>query len=116
MSTYEAGIELADKLTAVMPDDVVVTVDPRSATPPCVLITPPILAFDSGCGATATWAVFCLTPGLANPDSWTALDRMLAILYAALPIERCEHVGYQLSPDAPPVPAYRVEFTQGVDI
>jgi hypothetical protein len=116
MSTYAAGVELADKLAAAMPEDIVVTVDPRSATPPCVLITPPILAFDSGCGATATWAVFCLTPGTANADSWQALDDMLAVLNAELPIERSEHVGYQLSPDAPPVPAYRVEFTAGVDI
>jgi hypothetical protein len=114
MSSYAAGLDVVDALIAAGVD---ATADPRSATPPCVLVTPPRLTFDIGCGATAAWSIWALAPGPANADAWLALDELLAGVRKAQlkPIERCTFVQYMLAADAPPVPAYRIEFTTGVD-
>jgi hypothetical protein len=113
MTALDHAETIADKLTAAGID---ATIDPRGATPPCVLITPPIATFDIGCGATGTWSLFALAPGPANIDAWRELDRMLGVASGVFPIERSEFVAYSLSPDNPPLPAYRMTFTEGFDL
>lgn len=114
MSSYLAGVDVVDALAGAGVD---ATCDPRSANPPCILVTPPRLNFDVGCGATAAWSIWALAPGPANPDAWVVLDELLAAARKAKipPIEQSTFVNYRITPDAPPVPAYRIEFTQGVD-
>ena len=57
-----------------------------------------------------------LVPGPANADSWLALDDMAELVAEVLPVERLDFVAYSLSVDSPPLPAYRIQFTQGVDV
>jgi hypothetical protein len=113
MSSHDAAQIIADKLTAAGVD---VTHDPRGATPPCVLIAPPALTFDLGCGATASWSVWALAPGPANLDAWVALDEMLSTVAGVLPVERCDFRMYSPAADASPLPAYQIQFTEGIEI
>jgi hypothetical protein len=110
MTALDHAQTFADKLTAA---GVNATIDPRGATPPCVLIAPPVAVFDVGCGATGQWSLFALASGPANADAWRALDGMLAVASGLFPLERSEFVAYSLSPDNPPLPAYRMIFTEG---
>ena len=111
MSSSQRARELASVLTAA---GVTATADPRSATPPCVLIPPPDRDYDLGCGYTARWNLWALAPGAGNADAHAALDEMVDRLAELLPVERAVPGSYVLSPDNPPFPAYRVEFLEGV--
>lgn len=112
MSSHDAAQIIADKLTAAGVD---VTTDPRGATPPCVLLAPPPLTFDLGCGATAAWSLWALAPGPANLDAWVALDDLLSAIRDAVPVERSDFRMYSIAADAPPLPAYQIQFTEGID-
>lgn len=114
MGSYSTGLEVVQALTEAGAD---ATTDPRSATPPCIVVTPPRLTFDVGCGATAAWSVWAIVPGPANADAWQALDELLGFVRKAklTPVERVSFVQYSVASDAPPLPAYRIEFTSGVD-
>lgn len=112
MSSAQRAVALAQELTAA---GVRATADPRSATPPCVLITPPERAYDLGCGYTARWQLFALAPGAGNADAHAALDELVDALAVLLPVERAAPASYVLSPDNPPFPAYRVEFSEGIE-
>lgn len=108
---YDRGLAIADALTAA---GIAATVDPRSATPPCVLVTPPTKSYDIACGFTADWAVIALAPGPGNADSWKALDALETAIGAVLPITRSTFTQWALSADSPSLPAYRIEFREGV--
>jgi hypothetical protein len=108
---YDAGIVIVEKLRAA---GITATNDPRSATPPCVLVTPPNKERDVGCGFTASWQMFILSPGTGNADAWLALDRLDEAVAAVLPARRSTFIAYNLSADNPSLPAYRVEFDEGV--
>jgi len=105
-------VEIAATLTAA---GVVATADPRSATPPCVLVAPPRRTYDLACGYSARWNLWALAPGAGNTDAHKALDEMVDRLAELLPIEDAEPGSYVLSPDNPPFPAYRVEFLEGIE-
>jgi hypothetical protein len=111
MSSYPRALEIAEKLTA---NGIRATVDPRGATPPCVLIVPPARTFDLGCGYSATWELWALVPGTANADAHKALDELVDEVAKVLPIERADLQSYALAADAPPLPAYRLTFTEGI--
>jgi hypothetical protein len=113
MSIADTMQMIADKIAAQGVD---ATCDPRSATPPCVLVEYPNLRFDVGCGATGEWSVVAMAPGTANLDAVMSLLPLLAAAAGALPLERADKVQYALSPDNPPHPAYRMTFTMGVDL
>jgi hypothetical protein len=108
---YERGLELAGKIAA---EGVAATVDPRSATPPCVLVHPPNYRDDVACGATAEWAVWCLAPATANADAWAALDVLLGAVTSSIEWDRADFMQYSLSPDAPGLAAYRVTFEEAI--
>lgn len=113
MTSSATAQELVDKLTA---EGVAAVCDPRAATPPCVLLSPPSLTFDVGCGATADWSVWLLAPGPANLDAWAALDELLRVVDGVVPIGRVDFLNYSVSPESPLLPAYRVQFTGGIDL
>jgi len=110
-TAYERGLELVALLTAA---DIVATVDPRGATPPCVLVTPPTKTYDIGCGFTAGWQLIALVPGPGNADAFKALDALETQVAEVLPVTRSTLTQYSLSPDNPSFPAYRIEYTEGV--
>lgn len=109
--SYERALELVDKLMA---QGVNATADPRSATPPVVLVTPPRRTYDLACGYTATWQLHALVPGAGNADAFKALDALVDQVAAVLPVERADLEQYVLTPDSPALPAYRIEFEEGV--
>lgn len=111
MSSYEAAQAVVQKLTGA---GVRATADPRSATPPCVLVTPPDRTYDIGCGYTAQWRIFALAPNPLNADTHKVLDDLADAVAAVLPVERMALASYVLANDAPALPAYRIEFDEGV--
>lgn len=108
---YDRGLALVDLLTAA---GITATADPRSATPPCVLIQPPGKTYDLGCGFTGEWKLIALVPGPGNADAWKALDALEAAVAAVLPVNRSTFTSWALAVDSPPFPAYQIEFTEGV--
>jgi len=113
MSTpaFDRALALADKLNGA---GIVATVDPRSATPPCVLVTPPGKTYDIVCGFTAAWSLWVLVPGTGNAEAFAQLDRIETAVAGVLPVSRSTFSQYVLSPDNPPMPAYHLEFSEGV--
>lgn len=112
MSTLDAATAMAEKLTA---NGINATVDPRGATAPCVLILPPALTYDLGCGATAVWSLICLAPGPANSDAWAALDELRSSVVSVLPVYRSQFISYSLSLDAPLIPAYLLTYSESLE-
>ena len=110
MSSYERAGELVGKLTAA---GITATVDPRGATPPCVLVVPPARVYDVACGYTATWELWALVPGTGNADAHVALDDLVDEVATVLPLERADLQSYALSADAPTLPAYRLDIDGG---
>ena len=104
--------ELAAQLTAA---GVSATADPRSATPPVVLVPPPRRRYDVGCGYSAEWELIPLVPGPGNADADAALSATVDRLAELLPVVDAEPGSYVLSPDNAPFPAYRVHFLEGID-
>lgn len=111
MSSYDRALELVAALELA---GITATADPRGATPPCVLVVPPDREFDIACGYSARWALWALAPGTANADAHKALDAIVDDVAEVLPLERATLASYALSVDAPPLPAYRLEFTEGI--
>jgi hypothetical protein len=111
VSGYDAQLALVDKLTS---SGVRATADPRSATPPCVLVPPPNRRYDLGCGWTATWELWALVPGQGNADAAKALDELADQVAEVLPVERMTVSRYVLAADADALPAYRIEFDEGI--
>jgi hypothetical protein len=110
-SSYPRALELVEKLTAA---GIMATADPRGATPPCVLVPPPRRLYDLSCSYTATWQLHALAPGTGNADAHKVLDDLVDAVAAVLPVERADLESYVLSPDSPPLPAYRIEFEEGI--
>lgn len=113
MGSYEHGLRLAERLED---SGIAATCDPRSANPPCILITPPTGTVDHMCGATGAWTLFALSPTTANADAWKVLDAMLTDVMDVLPVEGWDFVAYSLSPDNPPIPSYRIRYTEAFDL
>lgn len=107
----ERAAEIVAKLTAA---GVNATIDPRAATPPCILGTPPNGVLDVACGFTAEWAWYALAPGNANVDAWRILAELRDAAIAVLPIRRFDFLSYVLASGAEAVPAYRLQFEEGI--
>jgi hypothetical protein len=111
VSSYDAALVLVEKLTAA---GITATADPRSATPPCVLVVPPDRTYDLACGYTASWRLWALAPGAPNADAHKALDVLADAVADVLPVARMTLAAYVLAVDAPALPAYRIEYDEGV--
>jgi hypothetical protein len=116
MGAYAAALELVGKLEAELPPDAVATADPRSATPPCVLVAHTSATYSGMCDASAAWEVVALAPGPFNADAWQALDALADGVRRALNVEAYRVVAYRLALDNPPLPAYLFTFTGGFDL
>jgi len=111
MSSFDAALAMVDMLQQA---GITATADPRSATPPCVLVPPPDRTYDIGCGYTAHWRLQALVPGTGNADAHKALDALADAVVAVLPVERMTLGSYVLANDSPALPSYRIEFDEGV--
>jgi len=116
VSAYAGALALVEKLTPALPADATATADPRSATPPCVLVSHTALAYDAMCSGSVEWEIVALAPGPFNADAWQTLDDLAAAVHAALDVARYQVVAYRLALDHPPLPAYLFTFTGGVDL
>lgn len=113
MNDLEQATAWADELTEKGVD---AYTDPRSATPPCVLIVPPSQTFDTDCSALCAWRVYSLAPGPGNVDAWHVLAEAQPIIVEALPVETRLYVAVSLSPDNPPYPAFCYLLEGSVEI
>ena len=110
--SYDRALELAEKIQAA---GVPATVDPRSATPPCVLVTPPGRTYDLGCGYTAAWQLMALVPGTGQRRRLQEAGRDWrpwspgSSTSASMTFQ-----SYVLAADNPPHPAYRIEFEEAI--
>ena len=108
---YDRGLEIVGKLEA---EGIAATIDPRSATPPCVLGTPPNREYDIACGYTAAWSWFAIVPGPGNADAFKALDELADRIAGVLPVRTMTFTQYAISADSSPNPAYRINFEEGI--
>jgi hypothetical protein len=111
VSSYDAALAIVDRLTNA---GIRATADPRSATPPCVLVPPPNRTYDLACGYTARWSVWALAPGAANADAHKALDDLADAVADVLPVREMTLSAYVLAADAPALPGYRIDFDEGI--
>jgi hypothetical protein len=107
--SYDRAVELAEKIQAA---GVPATVDPRSATPPCVLVTPPGRTYDLGCGYTAAWQLLALAPGPGNADSWKVLDDLEAAVAGVVDVRSSIFLSYTLGDHIHP--AKRIEYEEAI--
>lgn len=110
---YEAALAIVAKLKAA---GIFATSDPRSATPPCVLVPPPISDLTVGmCGQYCSFDVYVLAPGTGNADSFRLLEWLSYWVRKALPEVTAQYPSqYNLSADSPSIPAYRLPIEIGV--
>ena len=110
---YEAAQELVSTLRAA---GITATNDPRSATPPCVLVPPPTSDLQAlGCGQLCAFDLYVLAPGTANADAFRMLEWLAYWVRKALPHITNQYPSqYNLSADSPPLPAYRLPIELGV--
>jgi hypothetical protein len=67
--------------------------DPRKLVPPCIIISPPTVTIDMGCGGTAQWSAHAVAASNAS-DAWAQIDGMVAISLGVLPVENVTPVGF----------------------
>ena len=108
---YDRGLEIVQKLEA---EGITATIDPRSATPPCVLGTPPNREYDLSCGYTAAWSWFAIVTGPGNADAFKALDELADKVAGVLDVRTMTFTQYAISADSPALPAYRINFEEGI--
>ena len=113
MNDIQQASAWCEQLTALGID---AYVDPRSATPPCVLIQPPSQTFDTGCSALCVWRVYSMVPGPGNLDAWQALAEMQPPIVDLLPVETRLYVSVTLSPDSQLNPSFLYQFEGSTDI
>lgn len=111
-SDYEVALDYAAKLEA---EGVAATVDPRSATPPCVLLG--TTGEDPGgyCAANTDFYAALLLPGVWNADAWKLAAQLRPAIRAVIPWAHGAYVMYRLALDAPPIPCWIYTWTEGVD-
>lgn len=105
--------ELREHLSSL---DYRVETDPAACVPPCVLIVPPTLTFDLGCGATADWSFIALVPPPATPAALAALDNMVGQLVDLLGPDALSATPgqYPLGGFPDPLPCYTVKAQEAI--
>jgi len=113
----ETGYEAAQQLVSLLvAEGIFATCDPRSATPPCVLIPPPISSLQRGmCSQWCSFDVYVLASGTANADAFRQLEHLAYWVRQILPnVTDIYPSQYNLSADSPPLPAYRLPLEIGI--
>ena len=116
MGSYARAAQIMAQLEA---HDIRAVADPRSAFPPCVLLTPPTRTYDLPLpNYTATWTLAILAPGPGSADAWVALDELLDQVVEALELSDsvATPASYQLPSATEPHPAYLLTITEGTDL
>jgi hypothetical protein len=112
---FDAGVVWVEKLRAA---GITATNDPRSATPPCVLVTVPTKDDTDAqvpCGLTVSWEFVLLAAGPGNTDAWLLLERLDTAVRGVLGRRaRTTPTAFTLSAENPPLAAYRVEFDETI--
>ncbi len=104
MGTYDRAVALAAALVA---GGVRATADPRSALPPCVLVTPPVRRYDLNAGYSVEWRLVCLAPAPGTADTWVALDGLVDAVEELVDVELAEPGSYTLPvAEGASLPAY----------
>ncbi len=114
MRSYDRAVELAAELTAA---DVPAVTDVRDVLgkAPCVLLTPPRLAFDGLAGATATFQLVAVAGSeVGTSTTWQELDDLVAAVAEVLPVQSAAPSSYVLGPELPARPAYLLELVTSV--
>lgn len=111
MSTLQRAQDIVSKLEA---QGIRATTDPATMSAPGVLLTPPNLTFDLGCGFTAEWNMVALAPAALTADrtSWELLDEMVDAIAGIVDIATADVVTYVLN--GKQYPAYLCQFTEGI--
>ena len=112
MDTYTRGLAIASDLEAL---GTRATLDPATASPPCVLIIPPNLTFDLQCDSvSASWQLVALAsaPNTADRLTWQALDLMVTNVHKVADVHDATLVAYSLNGRT--YPAYLLTFTEGI--
>lgn len=76
MATLDRALEIVGELEAA---GFRATTDPAAVAAPCILVPPPDLTFDVGCGVTVEWHLVALAPAVQTADrtSWETLDTLV---------------------------------------
>jgi hypothetical protein len=117
MTSYADSLDMVAELSAELEAqgvDATATNDPRSATPPCIVIAPPSVAYDFGCGGTGAWQLQIMAPGTPNADAWKLLDEIEAVAIKLYPIERRDTRTFQISSDGPSSWGYLLTMEKGI--
>jgi hypothetical protein len=111
MTRLQRAEDIVSKLEA---QGVRATTDPALVSAPGVLLTPPNLVFDLGCGVTATWTLVALAPAANTADhtSWASLDEMVDAIAGVVDLETADVVAYVVNGRT--YPAYLCQFTEGI--
>lgn len=111
MNSYERAQALAQTLTDVLePAGIRAVVDPRNATPPVLLVTPPGRRGDVHGGFTAEWRLLLILPTTTwEPDAWALADQVLALLEPVLAIDRADPIDPN---DETPMCGLRITFEE----
>lgn len=109
MGTLARAQEICAVLIAA---NVRATTDPAVLAPPCFLVMPPNLEWDTGCGATLTWQVVALAPAAQTADrtSWELLDELLDVAYQTLDVRSATLQSYVVNGRT--YPAYVVQWNE----
>jgi hypothetical protein len=113
MSTLARAIEIVSMLDSA---GVRATTDPYIANPPCVLVTPPNVSFDLGCGVTATWQLIALAPAAATADrtSWATLDELVLAVSEVVDLVEATLVSYVVNGRT--YPAYIMSMSEALTL
>jgi pyrroline-5-carboxylate reductase len=113
MSTLARANEIVSMLEAA---SVRATTDPYAANAPCVLVTPPNMDFDLGCGVTATWQLIALAPAAATADrtSWATLDNLVLQVSQVVDLTEATLVSYVVNGRT--YPAYILHMSEALTL
>lgn len=112
MDTYRRGLEIVQGLES---QGTRATMDPATASPPCVLVIPPNLTFDLMCDAvTADWQLVALYPASNSADrhTWQGLNGMIVHARNVLDIRSADLVSYVVNGRT--FPAYLLSCSEGI--
>lgn len=111
---WGAMTDLAEQFTGA---GIRAVMDTRDLNPPCLLITPPDMAFRFADGTwTASWTVIATTPGAGTRDALVSLDDLITRMVKALEGQPVQATPYTLAVDgqSDPLPAYSITWTARV--
>lgn len=112
MDTYARGQEIVRDLESL---GTRATMDPATASPPCILVIPPNLTFDLQCDSvTADWQLVALAAASHTADrtTWQSLQTLINNAQKVLDIQSADLVSYVVNGRT--YPAYLLSCQEGI--